>query len=184
MKNIALCFDLARSRTGLPSNTGIAAELLCRDARQLVWSPGAPSAAGRPTAAGARAAVAGAYEFLARWWEPGDRVLVFGGGHGATCAWALARLLDTFGLLVGDVPAGPATGIREYVLATYALPRTRRDGTDWARLARLAADLSGGADAGVDVDYLGLWDTAGLAGAPGTATSVPLPNVKVVRDAV
>ena len=33
----------------------------------------------------------------------------------------------------------------DYVLATYALPRTRRTPQDWRRLTRLAAKLAGSA---------------------------------------
>ncbi len=184
VKNIALCF-------GGDTNAAVLAALLRRDGGQTVWScsraqpagrvrPGA----GRAELAAARAAVAEAYQFLVETWEPGDRLFLFGAGRGAACARALARLLGTFGVLGDDVPGWTVEDFREYVLATYAMPRTRRDNTDWEHVGRLAAEFSGGADLAVAVEYLGLWDTFAVPGLPRPQACDPTPNVLAARHAV
>ena len=59
---------------------------------------------------------------------------MFGVGRGASCAYALTRLLGTVGVL---------PDLMDYVLAAYAVPRTRRSPQDWQRVTRLAARLAG-----------------------------------------
>jgi len=51
-----------------------------------------------------------------------DRIYLFGVGRGAYCAHAMARLLGTVGVL---------PDLMDYVLAAYAVPRTRRSPQDW-----------------------------------------------------
>ena len=184
MKNIALCF-------GGNTNAAALAALLRRDGAQTVWAHNRSQQAarvrpgtGRVELAAARAAVAEAYHFLVETWEPGDRLFLFGAGRGAACARALARLLGTFGVLGDDVPGWTVEDFREYVLATYAMPRTRRDNTDWDHVGRLAADFSGGTDLAVAVEYLGLWDSSTVPGLPRPQACDPPPNVLAARHAV
>ena len=82
----------------------------------------------------ARAGIAEAYAFLIDSWEPGDRIFIFGVGRGAFCARELSRLLGTVGVLPAEWD-----DLVDYVLASYALPRTRRTPQDWQRVSRLAA---------------------------------------------
>ncbi len=131
----------------------------------------------------ARARVIEAYDYLAEHWEPGDRVFVFGAGRGGYCARAFARLLGTVGVLP-CATEDPAPELREYVLATYALPRTAREPADWQRVSRLAAALSGGAEASVGVDFLGLWDTVGVPGLARGNGPDPLSGVGAARHAL
>ncbi|KRE25504.1 hypothetical protein ASG82_18280 [Mycobacterium sp. Soil538] len=189
MKNIALCFDQSGNR----DNAAALGELLSRSDRQIVWSPVGTTDSQRPVRSlrrrrarvvdVARAHVVGAYEFLTEHWEPGDRVFVFGAGRGGYCARALTRLLGTVGVLPGAGDA-PAPDLRDYVLATYAMPRTAREPADWQRVGRLAAALSGRADASVGVDYLGLWDTIGVPGLPRRNGPDPLSRVRAARHAM
>ena len=187
MKNIALCFDHADNATlagMLPSGDG-----------QVVWSSADGTVArgnrfafrrrrSAPLDA-ARASVTDAYEFLVDRWEPGDRLYLFGAGRGAFCARALTRVLGTVGVLRGpDIAGWTAADFRQYVLDTYAMPRTRRSPSDWQRVARLAAQLCGRDHLTVDVEYLGLWDTVAVPGVPRMTTQEPLPNVHAARHAV
>ena len=138
MKNIVLCFDRARDHPGPRDATNAESllRLLDESDEQITWyHPGTrvPASDGhrlarlrwREAAADdARATIAEAYEFLVDCWEPGDRIFMFGVGRGAYCAHALTRLLGTVGVL---------PDLMDYVLAAYALPRTRRSPQDWRR---------------------------------------------------
>ena len=165
MKNIVLCFDRARDHPGPreASNAEALLRLLEESDEQITWyHPGTPAPASERGRLGrlrwreaaahdARATIAEAYEFLVDRWEPGDRIYMFGVGRGASCAHELTRLLGTVGVL---------PDLMDYVLATYALPRTRRSPQDWQRVTRLAARLAGHREIGVPVQFLGLWDMA------------------------
>ena len=188
MKNIVLCFDRARDHPGLRGATNAEAllRLLDESDEQIIWyHSGAPvgDRGGRLAAVrwrkaardDARAAIAEAYEFLVDWWEPGDQIFMFGVGRGAYCAQALTRLLGTVGVL---------PDLMDYVLAAYALPRTRRTPQDWRRVTRLAARLAGRREIGVPVQFLGLWDTVSVPGLRRQLTSEPLTNVVSGRHAV
>ncbi|MCV7152516.1 phospholipase effector Tle1 domain-containing protein [Mycolicibacterium pyrenivorans] len=197
MKNIALCFDHVGNRTTSTGSTNVAAlaALLPTGDEQVVWSSADLTVEGvnrfatrhRRSAAVdvARASVSHAYEFLVDRWEPGDRLYLFGAGRGAFCARALTRVLGTVGVLRGpDVAGWTAADFREYVLGTYAMPRTHRSTSDWQRVTRLAAQLCGRGDLTVDVEFLGLWDTIAVPGLPRADTPDPLSNVIAARHAV
>ena len=187
MKNIVLCFDRARDHPGPRDATNAEAllRLLDESDEQITWyHPGTrmpASGAGmsarlrwRSAAVqDARATIAQAYEFLVDWWEPGDRIYIFGVGRGAYCAHALTRLLGTVGVL---------PDLMDYVLAAYALPRTHRSPQDWRRVALVAARLAGKPEIGVPVEFLGLWDMVKVPGS--RATDEPLGNVVSGRHAV
>lgn len=126
-----------------------------------------------------------AYLFLAEFWEPGDRIYVFGAGCGAYCARALTRLLNIVGVL-----APGCDELLQYVLENWALPHTHRTPQDWESLARLATRLFGlpDADIAVGVEYLGLWDTTKVPGLSRESAqhldTDPLANVAAGRHAV
>jgi uncharacterized protein (DUF2235 family) len=185
MRNIVLCFDRARHHPGPreASNAEALLRLLEESDEQITWyHPGTPAqASGRDrlgrlrwreaAAKDARATIAEAYEFLVDSWEPGDRIFMFGVGRGASCAHALTRLLGTVGVL---------PELMDYVLASYAVPRTRRSPEDWQRVTRLAAELAGHREIGVPVQFLGLWDMARAPGRQETGVT----NVVAGRHAV
>ena len=185
MKNIVLCFDRASHHPGPreASNAAALLRLLEEGDEQITWyHPGTRlPASDRSRLAGlrwrevaaedARATIAEAYEFLVDWWDPGDRIFMFGVGRGASCAHALTRLLGTVGVL---------PDLMDYVLATYALPRTRRSPQDWQRVTLTAARLAGNREIGVPVEFLGLWDMAKVPGRQETRVT----NVVAGRHAV
>jgi uncharacterized protein (DUF2235 family) len=187
VKNIVLCFDQARDHPGprTATNAESLLHLLAESDEQITWyhpGAGAPSPDSSKlarlrwrenAAADARATIAEAYEFLVDNWDRGDRIYLFGVGRGAYCAHALTRLLGTVGVL---------PDLRDYVLATYAVPRTRRTPQDWRRLTVLAARLAGHREIGVPVEYLGLWDMVSVPGR--YASHQPLTNVIAGRHAV
>lgn len=196
MKNIALCFDHVRDHTRSAGDTSASAlvALLHTDDHQIIWSCSeSPTARHRFASRdrrsraldAARASVVDAYEFLVDRWETGDGLYLFGAGRGAWCARSLARLLGTVGVLRGpDVTGWTAADFREYVLSVYATPRTPRSAPDWLRVGQLAAQLSGREDIAVDVDFLGLWDTAVVPGLPRAQAPDALLNLKAARHAV
>jgi hypothetical protein len=185
MKNIVLCFDRARDHPGPreASNAEALLRLLDESGEQVTWyHPGTrpPTTERRRSARlrwreaaddDARATIAEAYEFLVDWWQPGDRIFIFGVGRGASCAHALTRLLGTVGVL---------PELMDYVLAAYAVPRTRRSAGDWQRVTLTAARLAGHREIGVPVQFLGLWDMAKVPGRQET----PVTNVVAGRHAV
>lgn len=187
MKNIVLCFDRARDHPGPRDATNLEAllRLLDESDEQITWyHPGTQVAAvdrrtlaklrwRQAAADDARATIAEAYEFLVDNWDRGDRIYLFGVGRGAYCAHALARLLGSVGVL---------PDLMDYVLAAYAVPRTRRSPQDWRRVRVLAARLAGHREIGVPVEFLGLWD---MVSVPGRHTAdAPLTNVVAGRHAV
>jgi uncharacterized protein (DUF2235 family) len=185
VKNIVLCFDRARHHSGLRDATNAESllHLLDESDEQITWyHPGTPATDGstlarlrwREAAADdARTAIAEAYEFLVDNWSRGDRIYLFGVGRGAYCAHALAQLLGTVGVL---------PDLMDYVLAAYAVPRTRRSPQDWRRVTAVAARLAGHREIGVPVQFLGLWDMVSVPGRH--AAREPLTNVVAGRHAV
>ncbi len=187
MKNVVLCFDRAPGHPGPREATNAEAVLRLLDESddQITWyHPG--SAVPGPqraklarlrwrevAAEEARSAISEAYEFLVESWTPGNRIYLFGVGRGAARAVALARLLGTVGVL---------PDLMDYVLAAYAVPRTRRSPQDWRRVTLLAASLAGHREIGVPVEFLGLWDMVGGPGRHAPAES--LATVAAGRHAV
>jgi uncharacterized protein (DUF2235 family) len=187
VKNIVLCFDRARHHPGPRDATNAEAllHLLDESDDQITWyHPGTrvPASDGRPSTRlrwrevavdEARATISEAYEFLLDWWEPGDRIYMFGIGRGAYCAHALTQLLGTVGV---------QPDLSDYVLGAYAMPRTRRSPQDWRRVALVAARLAGYCEIGTPVEFLGLWDIINVPGR--SVTREPLANVVTGRHAV
>ena len=115
MKNLVMCFDSTNDRPGPRDATNAEALFRLLDATddgQLTWYDAGEAALSSPqlfnpaarqwrgtVAAAARESVVDAYFFLAEHWEPDDRIFLLGGGRGAYCARALARMLGTVGML-------------------------------------------------------------------------------------
>ncbi|MGW0161235.1 phospholipase effector Tle1 domain-containing protein [Mycobacterium sp. NPDC003323] len=153
MTNIVLCFD----HSGESNATALFRRLDPTD--QLGWHHHTKR---RPQ--DVREAVRSAYDFLVEHWNPGDEVFVFGAGSGAAGAQALSRLLGTIGVLDGE--------LRDYMLATYVLPRTERSAQDWRHVTEVAAGLAEHDDIAVPVRFLGLWDSTRIRGAAGAVEVV------------
>ena len=177
MKNLVMCFDSTNARPGPRDATN--AETLLRlldatDDGQLVWYDAGEAALGSPrlfnpaarhwrgtVAAAARETVVNAYLFLAEHWEPDDRIFLIGGGRGAYCARALARMLGTVGMLPDD-----SDHVLDFALGAYALPGQSRTPAEWHQIHQLACGLTGRNDIAVPVHFLGLWDTVKVPGTP------------------
>ncbi|MDV3127691.1 DUF2235 domain-containing protein [Mycobacterium sp. 21AC1] len=188
MKNIVLCFDQADERSGPhdATNTQALFRLLDTDEQQVGWyhngatpAHGAALMPGRRSAVvrDSRAAVIDAYRFVDSYWEPGDHIFLFGGGHGGHRARELATLLGTVGLL----PAR-SDDLGDYALATYVLPTTARTPQDWHRVSRLTAQLLGDDETAIPVRFLGTWDGMRIPGSPQFIG--PLTNIDGGRHAV
>jgi Uncharacterized alpha/beta hydrolase domain (DUF2235) len=160
VKNIVLCFDHDRANSRAGTNVRALFDLLDDhdQADQLTWYHSGVREPSRTARDDGRphSSLADAYLFLVEVFEPGDRIFVFGAGSGAYCARALIRLLNAAGVLPAD------SDLLDYALAHWVLPHTHRTAEDWARLSRLAADLTGAEP--VPVRFLGLWDTMKIPG--------------------
>ena len=182
MKNVVLCFDQIRHQPGTGGDTNATAlfRLLERSDRQVGWYHAGTPRRARPrdAVADARATIGDAYAFVARNFEPDDRLLVFGAGRSGFCAQALTRLLGTVGVLPPRWDE-----LDDYVVSAYGLPRTRRTPQEWARVTRLATEFNGGDATAIPVSYLGLWDALRPSTLP-TPPTAPVCNVVAGRHAV
>jgi uncharacterized protein (DUF2235 family) len=174
VKNVVLCFD--------GDGVGSASQLfglLEQSQDQVTWHHRDVEAR-RPREAftSARAAIGEAYEFIARTWQPGDRILVFGAGRGGYHAYALTRLLGTIGVL--DTTW---SDLVDFALSAYGLPRTQRSLCDWWRVRQLIEQLNGDADIAVPVAFLGTWDGERAQGLPPLLPDAHL-NVTAARHAL
>lgn len=151
MTNIVLSFGEER-----PSNVTALCAML--EDTQSIWCRDVPRRR-RAASDEARIAIGEGYRQLLRVWQPGDEIFVFGAGRGAACAQALSRLLGTIGVLDGE--------LIDYMLATYAVPRTPRSGDDWRSIVAVAAGLTEQPDLAVPVRFLGLWDATSTRGTAG-----------------
>ena len=195
MKNLVMCFDSTNARPGPRGATNVETLLRMLDATddgQLVWYDAGEAALGSPqllnpaarqwrgtVAAAARESVVDAYLFLAEHWEPDDRIFLIGGGRGAYCARALARMLGTVGMLPDD-----SDHVLDYALHAHALPGQSRTPAEWHQIHQLACGLTGRNDIAVPVHFLGLWDTVKVPGTPRLSAEDALGNVVAGRHAV
>ncbi len=99
-----------------------------------------------------------AYDFVARHWEPGAHLFIFGFSRGAYTARSLAGMLNAVGVVDPLQPEATAAAWEHYRL----LPAARDD----ARKARIDGLQKPGAARGTVVRFLGVWDTVGALGVP------------------
>lgn len=174
MKNLVFCFDVGGS-----SSATALFDLLDHSDDQVAWYHCEPARRRRSESLdAARSAIHDAYDFFVETWDPGDRVFVFGAGRGGYSAQAFARLLGTVGTL-----ASTGSDLLDFVVDSYALPRTPRTSEDWDRVAKLIVDLNGGVEVAVPVAFLGLWDAIRPTGLPAQPDSASA-NVVAGRHAL
>jgi uncharacterized protein (DUF2235 family) len=157
MKNVVLCFDQVREPSDARSASNATAlfGLLDQSPDQVCWYRAEAVTRHRAGArVDERAALDGAYAFLRRHWQPGDRIFVFGAGRGGYCAEALVRLLNTVGVLPRDLD-----DLVDFCVGAYSSPRTVRSGAQWQAVRDVVAALVGGESCETPA-YLGLWDAA------------------------
>lgn len=204
-RNLVICLDGTGNQLKATGNTNVVRLFEMLDlsdpGRQIAYyDPGVGtfSAAGTWTApgrwlsrvfglafgAGMKTNLAEAYTYLMRHYRPGDRIIVLGFSRGAYTARALVGMLKAVGLM------RPGTeNLVPYAVGVYA--RNKEWGKDdWAQLHRFAEAFSEPVDDrfGIEVAYLGLWDSVKAAGVLRWNLRWPytrqLPNVHRVRHAV
>lgn len=134
-----------------------------------------------------------AYTYLMDFWEPGDRVFIFGFSRGAYTARVLAGMLYAIGLL----PRGGYNMV-PYAMRLYREVRRRRSqGTtadDWKKLCgefrhtfarQVSAEDKG---RNFPVYFLGVWDTVSSVGWVWDPVKFPYtarnPGVQIIRHAI
>ena len=105
------------------------------------------------------------YRWLCGQWQPGDEIWLFGFSRGAYTARSLGGMIRKCGLLRRD---GGAIA-DDAVAAAYAFYRDTvvKPGDDAAAAWRAARSLE------TDIHFIGVWDTVGALGIPGTAAWFP-----------
>ncbi|MEE8338259.1 MAG: DUF2235 domain-containing protein [Dehalococcoidia bacterium] len=101
------------------------------------------------------------YRFLIRRYEPGDEIFLFGFSRGAYTVRSLAGLLHCSGLLRRDYD-GQLGRAMELYRSKQVKPKDEQ-----ARRFRETF----GYGAGPSIKFIGVWDTVGALGVPGTALS-------------
>ena len=205
MKTLVLCFDGTGNEFRHTGNTNVVRILEgVRRAHDVVtfYEPGVgtfsdPNASselrrrwtlllGLAFGYGIKENIKNAYRFLIDFWEPGDRVFLFGFSRGAYTARALAGMLATVGLLEPS----------KRNLVDFALRIHWKRRTDWALARRFKREFA----RDVPISFLGVFDTVKTVGAwdallqgfgkvlRGLRTALPytasLPNVEAGYHAV
>ena len=199
-KNIVICCDGTGNEIGdTISNVLKLYRMLRKDERQRVYyNPGvgtigsqnawqrlrqrARGIFGLATGHGLDDDVLGAYQFLSKAYEEGDKVWLFGFSRGAYTVRVLAAFLDVIGLLAPD-----QLNLAGYALAAYkkSSSDSQRDGAverDSARSEALEAAWHFGQVAAarpVRVEFIGVWDTVASVIVP--RTDKLFPDLQTLR---
>ena len=106
------------------------------------------------------------YRWLCETWQPGDDIFLFGFSRGAYTARSLGGMIRKCGLLrrnaVGEIS-------KAEVSDAYDFYREQGSKPDDA----IARDFRAGHSVEVDIHFIGVWDTVGALGIPGTAAWFP-----------
>ena len=211
-RNLVIACDGTNNQFGT-ENTNVVRLVQCLDRsvdRQLVYydpgvgtlaepgwvswiGKGLSTAAGLAFGAGLKWKVSQAYRFLMDYWEPGDRVFLYGFSRGAYTARVLAGFLHVFGLLpAGDQCLLPY-GLRLYAASRKRLNLGRRSHDEFWNLCdgfreTFSREIPGRADRRFPVHFLGVWDTVSSVGWVWEPARFPFtarnPSVSIVRHAV
>ncbi|KZC31239.1 UNVERIFIED_ORG: hypothetical protein RHOFW104R5_37915, partial [Rhodanobacter sp. FW104-R5] len=106
------------------------------------------------------------YRWLCETWQPGDLLYLFGFSRGAYTARSLGGLIRKCGLLRGNARGSVA---RADVAAAYAFYRDTGSKPDDPAAVAFRASHS----VVIDIHFIGVWDTVGSLGIPGTASWFP-----------
>jgi len=213
-RNLVLCFDGTNNQFG-PENTSVVrlVQVLDRDQtkQRLYYDPGVGTLpepnvvtaaekkvsewVGLAFGAGLPGKVEAAYSYLMDYYEPDDRVFLFGFSRGAYAARVLAGLLHALGLL----PRG-GHNLVPYAMRLFKAVRTAgAAGADagtssyWRLCDEFRWTFARPAPGGGDqrrfrVHFLGVWDTVSSVGWVWDPATFPFtarnPSVGVVRHAV
>jgi len=213
-RNLVICCDGTNNQFG-PQNTNVVRltqVLDCDPAKQRLYydpgvgtlpEPGALTALGKRMSewfglafgAGLTRNVEEAYSYLMDFWEPDDRIFLFGFSRGAYTVRVLAGLLHALGLL----PRGNYNLV-PYVMRLYKAVRKSKEpeegGQQW-NYWRLCDEFrrtfarpvyEGDNDRRFRVHFLGVWDTVSSVGWVWEPATFPYtahnPSIDVIRHAV
>lgn len=111
------------------------------------------------------------YRWLCRQWQDGDEIWLFGFSRGAYTARSLAGMIRKCGLLRRDADG---THDNEAVAAAYAFYRDAgiKPGDAQAVAWRAAHSVE------TDIQFIGVWETVGALGIPGTAAWFPFARTR------
>jgi uncharacterized protein (DUF2235 family) len=211
-RNHIICCDGTNNQFG-PENTSVVrlAQVINRNPtnQRLYYDPGVGTLPepGVFTAIGKRisewfglafgtglgAKVEGAYSYLMDFWEPGDRVFLFGFSRGAYTVRVLAGLLHTLGLL----PRGNYNLV-PYVMRLFAAVRSSATDSGGASAYwKLCDDFrwtfarqvpGAGDERRFKVHFMGIWDTVSSVGWVWDPVKFPFsarnPSIEIIRHAV
>jgi uncharacterized protein (DUF2235 family) len=104
-----------------------------------------------------------AYQFLLHNYEPGDQIFLFGFSRGAYTVRSLAGLIRKCGIL--------RKRYSHRIVDAYDVYRIREGGADTDRAKDLRKEFS---HHPVPIKFIGVWDTVGALGVPGTLFRVTL----------
>jgi uncharacterized protein (DUF2235 family) len=172
-RNLVVCCDGTwnlpdEERHGIPEPTNVSKLALSvstgTDAgdQLLFYEPGVGTAPGEHLSGGALGVglssnIRSCYRFLARTYEPGDRLFLFGFSRGAYTARSLAGFIRNCGILTRDDADG--------VDAAYAFYRDRTSRTHPSSIAsRLFRETN--SHPAAPIHFIGVWDTVGALGIP------------------
>ena len=206
-RNLVICCDGTNNQFG-PENTNVVrlVQALDRDsAKQRIYydpgvgtlpNPGTITAFGRRLSEYWDLAFAGdllfrverAYQYIMDYWEPGDRVFLFGFSRGAYTVRVLAGLLHVLGLM----PRG-GSNLLPYVTRLFKSIRSERSANYWKlcdefRRTFARPILEGSNERHFRVHFLGVWDTVSSVGWVWDPARFPYtaynPSIRTVRHAV
>lgn len=106
------------------------------------------------------------YRWLCETWQPGDLLYLFGFSRGAYTARSLGGLIRKCGLLRCDTDGSVA---RADVAAAYDFYRDTQSKPD----DPVAVEFRASHSIVIDIHFIGVWDTVGSLGIPGTASWFP-----------
>jgi len=107
------------------------------------------------------------YSYLAKRYEPGDKIYMFGFSRGAATVRALAGMIQEVGLIDTKSPEVITGGRLDQIKLTYQLVKAMRiykkskKHPDKAK--KFMAEMTHGA---VDIEFIGVWDTVKALGFP------------------
>jgi uncharacterized protein (DUF2235 family) len=212
-RNLVICCDGTNNEFGA-ENTNVVrlVQVLDRDpGKQLVYydpgigtlpEPGLLTRVGKRFSeyidlafgTGLKRKVEHAYSYLMDWWEPDDRVFLFGFSRGAYTVRVLAGLLHALGLL----PRGHHNLV-PYVMKLFAAVRKHVSSAEdsqwnyWKLCNQFRQTFARPVQEGSDnrsfaVHFLGVWDTVSSVGWVWDPVRFPFtaqnPSVKTIRHAV
>ncbi len=212
MRNLVIACDGTNNQFGR-ENTNVVRLVQCLDRsvdRQLIYydpgvgtlpepgwvswiGKGFSTVAGLAFGAGLKWKVSQAYRFLMDYWEPRDRVFLYGFSRGSYTVRVLAGFLHLFGLL----PAGDQC-LLPYALRLYAASRKKDDGREGKDKSfwdlcddfreTFSREIPGCKNRRFPVHFMGVWDTVSSVGWVWEPARFPFtarnPSVSTVRHAI